>query len=183
VRVGLRAATVAPATVEVRRVASPSGAVRPRLVRRFAGVRAGLRWNGRGAGARDGWYVVSLRGRARDGSTDVRRFALRRARGRFAARPALERRSDCGVLRAASLSTPAFGGRGLAVALRLAQARTASVEVRRERRTVRRFPARQYAAGALHRLRISARGLRRGEYRIVVRVAGERPVVLGARRL
>ena len=58
-----------------------------------------------------------------------------------------------------------------------------TVVVRRGRRTVKRFRARSYAAGRPYGLRLSPRGLPRGKYRVILRVAGGARMALVARRL
>jgi len=82
--------------------------------------------------------------------------------------------------------------RGRRVAIEAAQIQPGRFRVdifrqSRGRRTVRRFPASQRAPGRSHRLRLSARGLRRGTYRVVVRVEPSNGVpvraVLASRKL
>ena len=184
-RFRLRPRTLSPVTVEVRRQSAGRRIGRQRRVARFRGRHAGFRWAAR-ARLRPGYYAVSFRSRARDGSTHIRRVAVRRGRGRFRRAPALERGKPCGLVRHFALRRSVFGGAGrgrpLVVALRLGEARRASVVVRRRGRAVKRFRARTYAAGRTHTLRLSPRGLRRGRYRITLRVAGRRQK-LAARRL
>ena len=183
-RVLLRPVTMSPVTVEVRRQSAGRRIGRARRVKRFAGRHGSFRWRPRRLGP--GYYVVGFRTRARDGSTDVRRVAVRRSRGRFRRAPALERHGACSVVQSFALSRPVFGGaprpRALRISLRLAESRRAAVVVRRGRRVVKRFPPRTLAAGRVHRLRLSARGLARGKYRIVLR-AGDAVATLTARRL
>jgi hypothetical protein len=60
-----------------------------------------------------------------------------------------------------------------------------SLDVLRGRRVVRRFPARTVAGGPVVRVTLPSRGLRRGDYRVRIRVRGPRRVTatLVSRRL
>jgi hypothetical protein len=155
-----------------------------RLVARFSRRLAGFTWNGRanrrGRRVRDGVYVVGIHGRSAGGRADVRRFTLVRRRGRWFSVRGHARRPGCGLLRAYALSRPVLGGRqrrGLHIAFRLGRDARVSVRVVRGFRVVRRFPARIRRAGSTHRLRMPARGTRRGQHRFVlVAVAGGRRV-------
>ena len=93
----------------------------PRSTRASAGARARLA---------PGYYVVSFRTRARDGSTDVRRVAVRRGRRRFRKAPAMERRRACGLVQAFGLSRPSFS-RAVVISVRLASAQRGALVVRR----------------------------------------------------
>jgi hypothetical protein len=131
------------------------------------------RWSGRGA--RDGILYARLQIRDERGRTDTRRIALARRNGRFALRPAFYRSTSCATLTAFKLERPVFGGRGartLGIAFRLARAGRVSIEVRRGGRVVRRFPAAARTANVTHRLRLGARGLRRGRYEVRLRFRG-----------
>src|SRR5206468_484331 len=87
-----------------------------RPVARFRGVHGSFTWDGRanvrGARVRDGYVVVRFSEPLAGGATDVRSAALERSHGRFRARPGFARAAGCGLLRAYSLSGPAFGGTG-----------------------------------------------------------------------
>ena len=168
--------------------------VRERLIARFAKRPASFTWDGRanraGRSATDGFYFVRFRTRGDDGSTDVRRIALRRLRGRWSRRPAFAaRRSSCDVIEAFKLERPVFGGRTqrpLRIAYRLARQADVTIAVLRGRRVVRRISANDRPAGATNRLRFAARGLRRGDYRVRLTAtrAGARSVrLLVSRRL
>jgi hypothetical protein len=136
-----------------------------RRVRTFT-RRAGFTFRGR---LRNGYYVARFRVRAPDGTTDVRRVAVRRVRGRFRRVPAFEAHRGCGLVESFALAQPVFR-RSLRMTFRLGESANVSVEVRRGRRVVKRFPARMYAAGRTHRLRVAAR---RGAHRVTLKA--ERP--------
>jgi predicted AlkP superfamily pyrophosphatase or phosphodiesterase len=162
-----------------------------RLVARFR-RRASFTWRGRarrGARLRDGELLVRVRTRAPDGRADVRRYAVRRRRGRFASRPAFDLGRACGLVRSAKLVRGVFGGprnRELSVAFRVGVPARVSVDVLRGGRVVRRLGTRTRRPGLTHRVRLAAERLRRGDHvvRLTVVAAGERRVVrLVARRL
>ena len=183
-RLILRPLTMSPVTVDVRRQAAGRRIGRARRVKRFAGRHGGFIWRPRRLAA--GYYVVAFRTRARDGSTDVRRLAVRRSRGRFRRAATLERRAACAPIQSFALDRPVFGGaprpRALGISVRLAETRRAALTVRRRGRVVRRTRPRTLAGGRTHRLRLSARGLTRGKYRITLS-AGGATARLVARRL
>jgi hypothetical protein len=167
--------------------------IRGRLVARFVDAATAIAWNGRanrpGRRIVDGFYFVRFRLREADGSTDYARVALRRSHGRFTVRPSFYGRNSCGLLRSFKLRSPAFGGttrRAQGIAFQLNRAARVRVDVLRGSRVVRRFRARQRAAGPIFRLRLPVRGLRRGDYRFrLIAVGGGRRVrsTLTARRL
>ena len=143
--------------------------LRGKVVKRFRVARRTHTW--RGARARDGIVVVRLR----DANGNLRRFALRRRRGRFTAlRPPIERAPSCGLLSRASLSRAAFNRRfGLSIAFAVGQEAQGRVEVRQRGRVVLRSSGRTRVAGPTHRVRLGgSSGLRRG--RVLVRVVVER---------
>jgi hypothetical protein len=98
---------------------------------------------------------------------------------------------SCGLIRTFKLERPVFGGtsnRALNVAMRFGDETRATVTVSDARgRVVKRFPARSYRGGQVHRLRVSVtRRFARGTYR--VRLGAQAPgrqatAVLRARRL
>lgn len=140
-----------------------------RLVARLSSRRS-FAWGGRatrpGRDIADGTFMVRLRG-----GGSVRRVAVRRARGRFALRPAFAMQRRCGLLRLVKTEQPVFGGRtnrALHIAYRAGQAATVRVTVQRGTRIIRRFPARRVSAGRLVRLRVAAEGVARGDVRVVV---------------
>jgi hypothetical protein len=77
-----------------------------------------------------------------------------------------------------------FGGRAgaLVVTFRLARTQRATLDLLRGRKVVKVISKRTRKGGRTYRLRIGARGLRRGAYRIRLR-AGGTTAILGARRL
>jgi acyl-homoserine lactone acylase PvdQ len=142
-----------------------------RRVKRFSNRRRSFRWPAR---LRDGAYVVRISATAADGSTDVRRFPLRRSRGRFHRLPAFERRRACGAITFASLGQPTFRAKRLRVAFRLTAPARVTVTVRRGHTVVRRIRAARYDAGRTHRRILSARGLRHGRYTVTLRAVSGR---------
>jgi hypothetical protein len=160
-----------PVTVTVYQQARGRRAGRARAVARFKRRARSFRWNGRanlhGRHVRDGYLFVRFRMRGLSGLNDTRRIALRRSHGRFARRPAFQRRDSCGLVRAYRLSGPAFGGRTgrpLGAAYRLARRARVAIAVYRGKRVVKRFRARTRRAGHVYRVRIRAK--RRGDYRV-----------------
>ena len=170
-----------PVTVDVFQHTAGRRALGERLVARFAGRSASVAWNGRanrrGRRVGDGLYSVRYTMRLPRGRRDVRRVALRRARGRFTVRPPSAHRDRCGLLRSFKLGRPGFGGtadRFVGLSYRLGQASRVTVRVLRGTRTVKAFPARDVPAGVLVRLRFDAERRSRGDFRfaIDVRAAG-----------
>jgi hypothetical protein len=97
---------------------------------------------------------------------------------RRGAAPAIERTSACGTIRRFALVRPAFGPRNpLRVSIALDRRRTATLEVRRGPRVVRRIRF----TGRERVLRVRPRGLRAGALRLVLRSGGA-SAVLGARK-
>lgn len=158
----------APARVDVLRAT--------RRVRRFRNRRRSFRL----PRLRQGDYVVRISARAPDGSTDVRRFAVRARRGRFTTLPAFERRLPCGRIVFASLGQPTFRKTRLRVAFRLAVPSDVQIRVRRHGRTVRTLRG-HFTAGVTHRRAFTANGLPRGRYTVTVRTS-RATVTLSARR-
>ena len=160
-----------------------------RRVKRFRGKRGGFAWNGRGKRLRNGWYFARFSTRAPNGSTDVRRVALQRVRGRFRRAPEFDFKRACGLVTSFKLERPVFGGAvrnsPLNLSFRLNESASVVIDVRRGGKLVKRTKAKNYAAGRTHRVRIAPRG-RRGLYTLTLRA--ERPsrkaaVTLKARRL
>ena len=148
--------------------------VGPLLVARFRDRARSFVWDGKANRKRrtvtNGYYFVRYRVRG-----DTRRVVLRRRNGKWTRRPAFHRPRSCRVLRLFKLGRPAFGGttdRKLGIAYRLTEPGTVSVAVLRGKRVVKRFRARQVPAGQLVRLRLSPKGLRRGDHRVRLRVRG-----------
>jgi LVIVD repeat len=177
-----RRTSQAPVDVDVFRQSAGRRVFGAQLVARFRGRTADVAWDGtanrRGRRVSDGYYLVRYRTRTA-GGVDTRRVALRRRNGRWSTRPAFERPDGCGLIRRFKLERPVFGGRSarsLGISYRLARAARVRVTVTRGATVVRRFRARNAAAGRTHRLRLGARRLARGDYRVRIdaRGAGER---------
>jgi hypothetical protein len=154
---------------------------RPRRVRRFS-ESASFDWNGAPARGRlaDGIYearITASVGRSRD----TRRFVFERRGGRFRRGKAVATAPGCGTVSSFSLSSPAFGAR---VPLRISAiaGRNARVTVRvlRGSRVVKSF-RRSARRNRTVSLRLSGARLRRGEYRVVLRI-GSTTRTLYARR-
>jgi hypothetical protein len=175
-----------PVQVDVFRVSRGRRVVRERLVARFRNARRALTWRARGG---PGLFFVRFR-MSRDGrSVDTRRIVVERTRsGRFRVRPPHHRRRSCGLLRMGKLERPAFGGARavpLRGAYRLNAPATVTVTVKRGSKVVRRFTAPR-PANRVFRFALAARGLRRGDHRVVVHAAAgedQAAAVLTARRL
>ena len=162
-----------PVTIDVFQVSTGRRVLGQRLVARFRDRRTGVRWRGgRQPGrvrVRDGYLFARFSIPGERGRFDRRRVALVRRNGRFRLRPEFYRRTSCATLTSFKLARPVFGGRAnraLAIAFRLARPGRVTVEVRRGGRIVRRFRTAQRRQRITHRLRLSARGLRRGTYEV-----------------
>ena len=168
------------ATIDVFQSSIGGRVLRNRRVARFTKRKRSFTWSGRGA--RDGYLFVRFRVPAA-GGTDVRRSVLIRRHGRFRRGPSFYRRASCATLAQFKLERPVFGGRrtrALGIAYRVATRSRVSVVVRRGRRVVRRFRARTQRPGRTVRLRLGARKLRRGRYRVRITVRPERGVATRA---
>jgi hypothetical protein len=168
---------------EVFRTASGGRVTALRRVARFRGRARSFSWDG--GDVADGTYFTRVALRSPSGRRlDVRRAAFERRDGGFAKRAAFARRDGCGAIRAFKLERPVFGGRtrALGLSFRIANKSRAVVEVLRGRKVVKRVSSRVRKGLRTYRLRVSARGLARGEYRIRLRAAGA-TATLGARRL
>ena len=175
VRVGFSPRRPSRVTVTVFQSAAGTTVLGERSVFRATSSRGPVRWTGRRqrgrAAPRDGVFFVRVSAAARR-STDVRRFAFRRVRGRFTALRTFARRDGCADLRAFKIERPAFGGRAnraVGVSFRLARPGLVTVELRRGGRTVRRLTRTTRRADVLHRLRIRSEPLRRGRYEVRLR--------------
>ncbi|HEV2755653.1 MAG TPA: M28 family peptidase, partial [Actinomycetota bacterium] len=162
-----------PARIDVFQASRGSRILRAKRVARFAGRTSSFAWNGRSRRRlTNGFYFARfMTGNAED--HDIRRVTLIRSKGRFRVVRPHYRRSTCGVLRSFKLSSPAFGGRNrkrLGVAYRLGGEARVSVVVRRGKKVIRRFRARNRSAAVVHRLSLRPRGLRRGTHRVTVTV-------------
>ncbi|HEX8121788.1 MAG TPA: hypothetical protein VF549_11045 [Solirubrobacteraceae bacterium] len=158
--------------VDVFKTSRGRRVVGPLLVARFRDRSRSFTWDGKANRKRrnvgDGYYFV----RYRVGG-DVRRVTLRRRHGRWTRRPTFHRARSCRVLQLFKLRRPAFGGvdrRNLGIAYRLTEPGTVTVTVLRGKRVVKRYPARPVPSGRVVRLNLSADPLRRGDYRVRLRV-------------
>ena len=137
-----------------------------RLVASFGRRGRSFRWSGRvrGQPVPPGFYEARFRS-----GREVRLVALLRRGGRFVRLPAFQRPRRCDGLSAYRLGGPAIGGSGrqpLTVLYRLGAPGRVSVVVKRGRRTIRRFAARNRAPGKTYRLRFRTRA--RGTVRVVL---------------
>ena len=157
----------------------------PRPVARFSGMRSTITWNGkpnvRGRKVTDGYYFARF-GLKLGALGDVRRVALSRRGGRWHVRRAFDYHSACRVLQLAKLSGPTFGGtklRPMGISFRLAlPAGSANVVVKRGKRTIKRVTYKS-AGTTLHRLKLPAKPLRKGDYRVTITAKiGKRKQVL-----
>jgi hypothetical protein len=141
--------------------------------------RKGFVWRGRGA--RNGQLFARLRL-----GKDVRRVALARRGGRFVRRPAFYRRESCGAISSFKLERPVLGGRtnrAVDVTYRLGATGRVTLQLRRGGKVVRRLVrGRVRQGGRAHRVRIASEGLRRGDYRVRLKV-GRAVARLTVRRL
>ena len=164
-----------PVDVDVFQVAQGRRVLRERLVARFSDRDGTVSWNGRGRRGRrlrDGYYFVRFR-MEKPGADEFRRITLRRSRGRFSARPSFYRTESCGPLRSYKLVRPVFGGRNrtpLGASYQLNERADVTITVRRGSRTIRTFRQGTVDPRRTHRVRLSARGLRRGDYRVTITV-------------
>ena len=174
-----------PATVEVFHQASGRRILGGRRVAFFTGQRGDFRWKAPKK-LPSGYYVTRFTARAPNGGTDVRRIAARRSRGRFSRAYTVDRRRTCAPVDALRLGRGVFGGspkpKRLGITLRMAETRSAVIEVSRGGRLVKRFGARTYAARKTHRLALTS-ALPRGRYRVIVKVGGKVVASAAAQRL
>ena len=175
-----------PVQVDIFRVSRGRRVVREHLVARFRNARQAFRWRG---ARRPGLFFVRFRMRRNGVPFDTRRIVVERTRsGRLRVRPPHHQRESCTLLRLAKLERPAFGGRRrvpLRGAYRLTRPGTVTVTVRRGAKVVRRIEASR-AANRVFRFAVPARGLARGDYRVVIHAAsgeGQAVAVLTSRRL
>lgn len=170
-----------PVRIDVFQTSVGRRVVRERFVARFVTQRSGLRWSGRAQRGRpkvrDGYLFARFRMRDERGRRDTRRVALVRRDGKFFLRPSFFRRTSCATLTSYKLERPVFGGRrtrSLGISFILARAGRVRVELRRGGKVVRRISVKRRRAGVKHRLRVSARGLRRGRYEVRLSYSGDR---------
>jgi len=163
-----------------------------KLAVRFTNRTKAFAWNGRAKGGRrisDGFYTVRFFSKAGDGRTEVRRVELQRRNGRFVRSADSIRRTSCGTLRSFTLQRPVFGGasnRTLGISYRLTRSGQVTVSLLRGSKSKRLAATATRGANRTFRLRLPAKGLRRGSYRIRVSVRARgrlTSATLTARRL
>ena len=176
----------AKATVSVFQQSAGRTITGERLVARFTNRAASFTWNGRatqrGRRLTDGVYFVRYT-IGRGAEADVRRMVLERRGGRFVKRADFHRRATCDALPSFKLERPVFGGRTdrpLAISFRLANPARVTVTVLRGAKVGKRFGPAQHRAGVTQHLRLGAKGLSRGDYRVRISfpVAGGKPLTL-----
>jgi hypothetical protein len=97
--------------------------------------------------------------------------------GRFERRAYFFGRAGCGDIRSFQLSSPVFGGSThapLTATFRVGHAGSASAVLLRGQRVVKRFAARDVAAGNTYRLRIAPSGLKPAAYKLRLTLSGQR---------
>jgi hypothetical protein len=148
-----------------------------RRVAYFRGKTRSFTWRPRGKRLANGAYFARFVMPLPNGKIDIRRVALLRRGGRFRVRPPFYRRQGCGLLTSFKLGGSVFGGRrdkSLGITFVLNRSARVFVEVRRAGRVVKRFDEIQHEATLMpRRLRLPARGLRRGDY--TIRLQAVRP--------
>ena len=195
-RIGFQRRVRAPITIDVFQTSNKRRRVfQERLVARFRGQFEPLTWNDakarKGRRVTDGFYFVRLRMNLGAAKADYRRVTLRRRNGRWYRRPPHYRKESCSLLTSYKLLRPVFGGRNgkaVAASFRVTRRARASLTIMRGKQVVRRGKMRIRRADITYRTRLFPRGLRRGDYRFVLRVrpvGGGRTIrsVLTSRRL
>jgi len=174
--------------IDVLRAGTGRKAAAPKRVARFT-VTKSFSWNGKLRKGRPaaGTYFVRVSAQLPDNRIDRRAFALTRTGSRFRLRKPFETRAGCGLISAFRLGSPAFGGkRALDIGFATTQAGTAVVSVYRGRTLVKRVRRTIAQANRLELVKVVAKKLRRGEYRVVLKVSAggaTRTASLYARRL
>ncbi|HEX8102082.1 MAG TPA: M28 family peptidase [Solirubrobacteraceae bacterium] len=159
----------APVKVEVFRTARGRSISRAKRIKRFTGKTKSFTWKARGL--KSGVYYVRYTSKDANGAKDVRKVVVVRKRGRFKTAKPFLRRAGCGLLRAFSLGSPAFGGKrrkALVISYRLGEPAKVKVAVFRgkARKAAKRFKAVDAVAGKRLRVRFPSRGRKRGLYRV-----------------
>jgi Zinc carboxypeptidase len=183
----------APVTVDVLAQQRGTNAGKATRVARFKNQTRGLTWNGKptvkGQKVRDGIYVVRYTIPKRKGKSEVRQVVLERKKGKWKRRPDFERRPSCDAISGYTLFRPVFGGktrRSLRISYRLARASTATVVVKRGKKTIKRFKANKASAKKTYILKLASSKLGRGDYTVtltVLRGKAKTTSKLTARRL
>jgi hypothetical protein len=140
-------------------------------------IKGSKRWTGRlktGKPAR-GVYYVQLSARGTGSRPDQRGFGLRYTGSRFVSLKPFQRQDTCGLLSYVRLASPVFGGR-ISLVANIATTRSARVTVtlaRKGARSIRKTV--KTSANRLKKVTFRAGKLRRGQYRVLVKVkAGKR---------
>ena len=162
--------------VDVFQVAVRRKVIGERLVARFRGKAKSFTWNGTSKRKRvqPGFFFARYSIRLPNGQRDIRRKVLQLKGGRFTARPDFYRRDTCGLLRSYKLERPAFGGttkKPLRVAFRLTRAANVRIQVLRGNTVTTLVKSKRFAAGRTHRASLRSAGLRKGDYRVQIRVS------------
>ena len=137
-------------------------------------------------GARSGYYVARFRMEL--GRHDaIREIGLRRSGGRWTVLKPFHRPASCSTLRSFKLGRPVFGGtrtRPLKIDFRLARKARVAVTVYRGKKIVRTYKATDRLGRISYHLSLPAEFLRRGDYRVQLRLANSKTrSSLVARRL
>ncbi len=162
--------------VDVFQVAVRRKVIGERLVARFRGKAKSFTWNGTSKRKRvqPGVFFARYSIRLPNGQRDIRRKVLQLKGGRFTARPDFYRRDTCGLLRSYKLERPAFGGttkKPLRVAFRLTRAANVRIQVLRGNTVTTLVKSKRFAGGRTHRASLRSAGLRKGDYRVQIRVS------------
>jgi hypothetical protein len=121
-----------------------------------------------------GTYFVRVSTRGTGSRADVRQFPFRRTSSAFRALKPFQSADSCDLLSLARLGAPAFGGkRPLLVNFTTTKASKVTVALYRgsSRKPAKRFTKRTQA-NRLARVTVRPKGLKRGQYRVVVSAAG-----------
>ena len=172
-------------TVDVFRVSQRGRVLDQRRVAHFTNRTRAFSWNGRtdGHAVGAGYYFARLAVPTSGGRSERRRATLERKGGRFVRRPAFALRERCGTLQSFKLVRPVFGGRTatpLNASYRLGRRARVSAQITSGSETVRRYKVRRRSANRTYRIKVPARTLARGEYRVRITVVRGRRTTRGA---
>ncbi|HEX8084019.1 MAG TPA: M28 family peptidase [Solirubrobacteraceae bacterium] len=164
-----------PANIDIFQASRGRRVFRAQRVRRFAGRTRSFTWKGKSRRKlRRGTYFVRFTTGTQTEGIETRRVTLSRGKRRFKVVKPHYRRNTCGLLQMFKLSSPAFGGsnrRKLGIAFRMASEARVSIVIRRGKKVVKRFKARNYAGAVVHRRSIKPKGLKRGVYKVTATVS------------
>jgi hypothetical protein len=174
-----------PVTADVFRVSQRGRVLDQRRVAHFTNRTKAFTWNGRtkGHAVGAGYYFARLAVPTSGGRSERRRATLEKTGGRFVRRPAFALRERCGTLQSFKLVRPVFGGSNatpLSASYRLGRRARVSARITRGSKTVRRYKARTRSANHTYRIKVPARTLSRGEYRVRISVKRGRRTTRGA---